>query len=285
VKKTILIAIIGLFLVTPQLGSQEIKPSSKVVVKKSVTDIVFPNVTVSGNEQPIDASNGIAVLTAAIDAQSVPANLAKIKYKWVVMDNGVPRKDVIIWPDGTKVIIGAGTQPRIITVILYVGCLYGTKDGDVVNAADINFPDPIFVNVTVGVPPVIPPTPVNPNPPAPSALPDGKYKIAQTAYGLVLTDVPLAARSASPALSASFSSIATQVAAGTLTGSANILAALRSSNAAALVKTGVNAADWAQWNKLFGDAVYTFYSNKTLNTNDDWNNLLTETALGLSAVK
>jgi len=124
------------------------------------------NVSVPAEVQPGE----LVIVSAEIDKGAMPPNLQVVKFQWAVWQDGQPKKDVIAWPDNSKVVFAAGNSPRVFTVLLDVDCLYGVQTPDkALIDPQVASPDLIVRKVKVlagGVDPVPVPIPV----PAPIAV-------------------------------------------------------------------------------------------------------------------
>lgn len=76
-----------------------------------------PRVSINGINKQIHIGD-LVELTATINDK--PEDLYSVNYSWAVL----PQKDVIVWPDGTKIIFGTGTTPKVYTVILTTSFVY-----------------------------------------------------------------------------------------------------------------------------------------------------------------
>lgn len=138
-------------------------------------------------------------------------------------------------------------------------------------------------DVTIG-PPNPPPTPIPPsppNPPGPTPLPPGKYGLATLARDWAPSTAPSLAANAR-SLASSFHSIASAIAAGTLTLPVDILAETKTSNRTAL---GADAAIWQTWFANLATKLQSLSTAGTLATPDDYATAWREIAAGLEAVK
>ena len=84
------------------------------------------------------------------------------------------------------------------------------------------------------------------------------------------------------AMAAVFDSVASQVAAGTLTGTLAIVEAVKSGNTKAL---GANLTAWKSVSDQLATRLGVLYSAGKLKTTQDFATLLSEISLGLKAVK
>ncbi len=275
-----------------------------------------PVVKLTGIDGP-DALGEMIVISANIDQSTIPTNLKSIRYKWTVLENGKVKMNVLPWPDGTKIIFAAGMNPKRMTVILDVDCLFETKgplkvageDGKVldkarivdvegkiiteaVTASSMESPELIMQEVIIGGNPPNPPDPTpvppnpgpNPNPPLPVPVPD-KFGLTKFTTQIFYDNVPSEHLKAGPYISNAFKGVAAQIAAGTLKGETAILGASKAANIAAIKEAGSDKAAWAQFDKLLGDKIYDLYKTKKIATNEDWADAFREISNGLTGAK
>lgn len=144
--------------------------------------------------------------------------------------------------------------------------------------------------LTIGESPPTPPTPTppvppTPPPPTPEPLPHGKYDLARLARDWAKLSVSLdgSRRQASArSLAASFHSMASAIAAGTLTVPAEILAETKRSNQAAL---GADTDAWRPWFALLAPKLEALNQSGSLKIADDYATAWRELAAGLGEVK
>lgn len=141
----------------------------------------------------------------------------------------------------------------------------------------------------------VPPGPTpGPLPPVPSPLPtptepvDGRFAIAKAVFAIA-SKVDSPDRTAeAQALSLVFSSVASQVAAGTLDGTLldpqwhKVSVALTAGNKPIMAK---HLTAWKAAAEQLSEAIGNFYSDNKLKSNSDWAELLNEISSGLKAVK
>lgn len=143
-------------------------------------------------------------------------------------------------------------------------------------------------DVTIGPPNPPPPTPIPPsppNPPEPEPLPHGKYDLSRLSRDWAKLSVTLDGprRTASArSLAASFHTMASAIAAGTLTVPSDILAETKKSNQNAL---GSDAESWRPWFVLLAARLESLGKGGELNVADDYAAAWREIAAGLEAVK
>jgi hypothetical protein len=263
--------------------------------------LLFTGGTVSAEEfdvpeQKLIVSDGTNVIT---DGKSIPLgemvdlsvtpvpdkvpHLSSVHYEWKLLENGKERKfksndaGTNIWgPAGVK---AKKQQVFVVCTYLYV---IRQVDGDpkspILTVATRTCI--IYGEVTIGD---------NPEPaPAPGpTLADGKYKLAKSAYDLVLSKVPADADrvKASKALADSFLAINKQITAGTLTDPKKILSETVKSNQKALSDAGINKDIWDPFFTDFTDVIYGLYSNNKIGTTADFAAAWTEISNGLNAIK
>lgn len=266
----------------------------------------LPAIEISAPEKA--AYGSMIVATAKYDRTQMPKDLAQMRYQWMVLQDGVPTEGFIVWPDGSKVIFGAGITQSKFTIILNVGCHFVTKeklkvvdpndekkisDREVITKADIAYTDPIVFTTEVGGPK--PPPPPNPDPPTPPTpgptpvFPPGQFGLAQFSYDNLMADANMNAQEKTKlaaALSANLKGIAAQIAAlSTYRDVVQILADTKAKNNEAFTKSGVPLEKTLAFKKALGDKIYQFYhTDKKLNTATDFQAAWQEIALGLEAI-
>lgn len=258
----------------------------------------------------------MVVATAKFDRSKMPDNLVTMKYQWLVLQDGQPTDNFIAWPDGTKVIFGAGMANAKFTVILNVGCLFQIKetvkvvdpkdpknvvDREIITEADINSPDPIVVSVEVIGPPTPPPPPGPPTPPpgpptptppapAPIVFPPGQFGLSQFTYDNLSADTNMVQAEKvvlAKALGTNLRGIASKInSIATYRDVAQILADTKSGNELAFASSGVPIPKSLAFKKVLGDKIYDLYFNKkTINDAADINAAWNEIALALDSIK
>jgi hypothetical protein len=272
-------------------------------------DIALPAVDIV---LPANPGRGrMVVASAKVDKSHLPANLIGVQYQWTLIVNGQPSQDFVPWPDGTKLIFVPGPDAENFTVVLDVDFTFGDAvaakgaDGKDVtayaNVATLS-PDLLVREVDLGTPtpptPPAPPTPgpnptpTPPSPVPPAPLPPGQYGLAQFTRDTLAGDsamTPADRTSLARALSASFSTVATNVAAiaGYKDKGINgILADLKAGNEAAIRGSGVDYNKTVNFKKALGDRVYDLiFGHPVIKTPDDLATACREIGQGLDAVR
>lgn len=136
---------------------------------------------------------------------------------------------------------------------------------------------------TLTVEPSRPPGP-EPNPPAPPEpdLPDGRFGLARLIYQLARQHVPARQRDAAGALAENYRGISAQIAAGTLTGAAEILAETTAGNRRAV---GSNAETWMPFFQQLAIRLRELDETGELKTPEDFQQAWGEIATGLDAIR
>lgn len=122
----------------------------------------------------------MVVVSSSFEA---PKGALSISYQWTVLADGKPMDDVLVWPDGTRIIFSMPDDVDAVLAICDVDCLVGTrllvKKGDrditVVDGARVLSPPvaTILINGQPKPPPVPAPTPPRPEPiPPPAPKPE-----------------------------------------------------------------------------------------------------------------
>jgi hypothetical protein len=175
--------------------------------------------------------------------------------------------------DSGRRFVFATAQPGKYTFILAVG------GGDQV-ATDTH-----ELTIEAPLPPGPGPGPgPSPTPPDP-ALPDGKFALAKLARDWALSidrESPLRRRQTAQSLAGSFRSIASAIAAGTLSNAESILEETRSANNRAL---GDQVDAWKPWGARLADTLTSLHRDGRLRTTSDYVTAWTEIAQGLEAVR
>jgi len=131
-------------------------PKDKIADKtaeKSNEKFDIPNITITGSEEAIPVGE---IVQLDVTLSEKPSNLYSVSYAWTVL----PKKPVIIWPDGTRIIFGTGTENQIMTVILTVSFVYVVKDGDkITNVAQRSTTNTVSVQIKGGSQTTIPDNP------------------------------------------------------------------------------------------------------------------------------
>jgi hypothetical protein len=294
------LAILVLFLLTTQtalaqeaIANQEHTiPVTPVIKLKGAADnynFVLPN-------QKIDASAtvepGEVVVVKASTIEVMPEYLVGVSYRWAVFVHGKVNKNVNTMPDNSGAFFGAGVKPgKKFTVVLSASYLYVVKDAkDVSKVLAIGQRSALLTTeIVVTGEPEPEPTP-NPNPPptpTPVVLPDGKYKLAKSAYDLVMANVVNSANraKAAKALASSFQGQAAAVSAGTVKTSKDLLAQTQASNRTALTNAGVPTAEWETFFARLQPVIYDLYNRNQMATLTDFATAWNEIAVGLNAVR
>jgi hypothetical protein len=97
---------------------------NKEIKKTNPDKYMLPKLTVSGAEKPIPIGE-LVVLEATLDQSA--KDISAVSYSWTVLPS---YKNLVTWPDGTKIILGTGTKPQTVTVILTASVVFATKEAD-----------------------------------------------------------------------------------------------------------------------------------------------------------
>ncbi len=246
---------------------------------------VVPEQKIEGADSPIPLGELVDLTISPI--KTPPPNLASTSYVWRVYEDGVP-KHVREYQEG--IFFGAGIKPKKLLAECVVVYLYVVKDGDKVTeiATRVNF---LSADVVIG-PPEPPPGPgPSPPPPAPGpgpVLPDGKFKLAATAYSLAMSRVNLAAparQASANAMAISLKAIASMIGSGVLKSPEDILKQTKQSNNDAIKAVSVDVAAWDNFGSGLEDVLVDLYKQKKLVVAADYATAWLELAAGLEQVK
>ena len=227
-----------------------------------------PTINITGAEKPIDIGE-LVVLNTTVDTKT--SNLHSISYAWTIL----PKRDLLVWPDGTRAIFGTGTAPANYTVILTTSFVYTVKDNDkIIDVVQRSSTQSVIVSVgrpdepvtPINPNPTEPTTPAEPNPPIPTnpSVPlEGLAKSVAEWTNLVIRtetnqeeDIKLDAQK----LAAAFKSIATQIDSGKFTDVAEIISAAKTANDAAIQ----HRDEWLPWFAKLSEYIQRSYNNGTL---------------------
>lgn len=264
----------------------------------------LPSVRLAGPEK-IREGGRMVVVTADVDRTKWPEDLVQMKFQWTVLVNGIPNRNTMVWPDGSRIIFDSSDEPSKTTVILDVDCLFGTektaviegKETKVLVGFEINSSDLVTHVVEVGGGPSPPPTP-GPSPPptptpGPSPAPDfppGQFGLSRFAYEALASQTTLTSServAVGQALSGAYGGIAAKISAvSTYRNFEVILRDLTAANRAALTNSGVNLAKLDGFKKILGDKFYELVeTTKTIADAEGLRIACLEIAAGLREVK
>ena len=276
--KKFYLALMGLFIAATLCGA-EAKPTKSTYQEVSKPDsYIIPTQKIVGAEQPV-ALGELVDLTVSPIAQ-MPTNLVGISYTWRVYDNGKVKH---IRESNGGVYFGTGMKPKTLLVECAVTYLFLKKDGDQIT--DVATRTVILsTTLTIGDAPAPGP---NPGPSPAPGLPDGKYKLSQTAYNLANQKVTNATArvKGAPAIANSLRGIASAVSAGAVPSVEELIKKTKASQLTALQGVQVNPADWDAFGTSLQDTVYALYKGKQLDTTSDFATAWGEIATGLEAIK
>lgn len=235
----------------------------------------IPKITINGAEQAIPIGE-LVQLSVSLDSK--PKDFHSVSYTWTVL----PKKSVIVWPDGTRIIFGTGTQTQNFTVILTASFVYTVKEGEkITEVAQRSTTSTATVQIQGGsTPPGPGPGPVDPINPDGGLT--GLSKQAFDWVGLVsrtgtYTDDKVKADAKK--LATSFNNIAAAIAAGTYPDVQAILKASKESNDAAIE----NRNEWLPWFTKMSEHLQQAYSNGTTRTPQQFASAWREITKGLEA--
>lgn len=239
-----------------------------------------PVISITGADKPIPVGE-LVVLNAAIDSK--PSNLHSVAYSWTVL----PKREVIVWPDGTKAVFGTGTSNQTYTVILTTSFVYAVKDNEkITDIIQRSMTQTVIVNIDNGQtpPPTEPTTPEDPsggtnaNPPL-SGLP----KLASDWTNLVIRnesnqdeDIKLDAAN----LAKAFRTIADQIDNKVLTDINSIMGASKTLNDGAIK----HKLEWLPWFAKVSEYVESSYKDGSMREVSQYSKAWKEIAIGLEYI-
>jgi len=264
---------------------------------------VLPTVDIVSQEE-VDPGEMI-VVSANLDRTKFPEGLVQVKFQWTVVQDGKPKDNVIVWPDGSKLFFAAGMKPATYNVFLDVDCLFGTQQtvegkSALVNP-EIDSPEISVKTIKVGggakpepdVPNPPPPTPPNPDPPTPKPDPEptfdpGKYGISKMLYDYMKTYEGLTGEEkykVSQALKVTYETVSSQIAA--LSQMRDVNTILQTAKTLAndnLASSGVPTSKIETLKSTMSGYLYTLYQNGTCRTAEDFKAAADEAAKGFAAI-
>lgn len=180
---------------------------------------VLPKLTITGIEKPIPIGE-LVVLEASSDAAS-NKDITAISYSWTVLPS---YKNLVTWPDGTKIIFGTGTRPQNVTIILTASFVFTSKEADKITDVALK------TTTTVATVKIVQDAenPDDHKDPETALSKEVKDWIASVKTNNRYTDANVKTDAAK--LAANFEKISAAIAAGTLKGPSAILAATKDAN-------------------------------------------------------
>lgn len=254
---------------------------------------VLPEQKIQGGEDVISA--GEVIILKATPLNQKPKYLTDVNYQWKVLEEGKDKKNIIVWPDGSSVVFGAGVlspnqKTKKMTALLVVNYLYTVREGDAPTGKILEVGQRssgiLMQDIYIGGPPP-PPGPPTPPPEPEPVFPDGKYKLAATSYKLAKTTVAsLDSRiKGAEAVVIGTEGIASAISAGVLTDVTDILKKLKAKNNSQLELAKIDINDWTLFGKALENELYQLYKDKKLSTAADFAVAFREIAEGLRKVK
>lgn len=246
-------------------------------------DSQVPKVSIIGADKPIPVGE-LVVLDAVIDSK--PANLYSISYAWTVL----PKRDVMVWPDGTKAIFGTGTRNKSYTVILTTSFVFTVKDSDkITDIVQRSSTQTILVGIDdgLGSPPTDPTPPIKPEEPtgggADTPLLTGLSKLSSDWTSLVVRndtnqeeDIKIDAAN----LAKAFRSAADQIDNGALTDINSIMSTSKSLNDGAIK----HKLEWLPWFAKVSEFIESSYRDGSMREVSQYSKAWKEIAVGLEYI-
>ncbi len=260
-------------------------PSLTPVVPAIKAAYTVPPTIVNGADAPV--AIGEIVTLAVAQPDKYPSDLVQIHYVWKVVDPNNPHKNFIQSPDSSQISFGSGGYAATINVYLNATYLFGQKTNSCLNNATILTSDIVKYDVQiVGAPnPNPPPTPIPvPPKPTPPVIPDGQFKLGQTAYDALAGVKSPNKGVVAGKLADSYYNTALGIDKKTYANLAEAYAALRKSNANVVLTTpGENLNIWIPFDDAVRKAVFNLYLGKKLVSLSDYSLAWKEIASGISA--
>jgi len=242
-----------------------------------------PNVTISGAENPIKIGE-LVILNATLDNK--PTNLYSIAYSWTVL----PRRELLVWPDGTKAIFGTGTEDANYTVILTTSFVYAVKDQDkIVDIVQRSSTQTLVVNIGDNgqKPPVNPTEPDKPTDPPTDVPTDPQLselskKVVDWASLIVRSetnqdeDIKIDAAN----LSKAFLTVASQIDSGQLTDINSVLSTSKTLNDSSIK----HRLEWLPWFAKVSEFAQNGYKDGSLKELQQYSKAWKEIAAGLEYI-
>ena len=240
-------------------------------------NFIVPEQKIVGAEVPIPLGELVDLSISPI--QSTPKFLVSTTYSWKVFD-GYAEKRIRNYENG--VFFGSGIQAKKLKVIVAITHLYVVKENEKLLevATKTNF---ISTDVFIGEPE--PDTPSEPE--VEPEFGESKYQLSKFVYDGV-KNIKLSKTDKikqSTAIAASFESIASAIAAGSITTLEEILKKTAESNKFALTKSG---GDRAKWESLFTEIqekLFDLYKTSKMQTKEDFATAWREISSGLKLVR
>ena len=241
-----------------------------------------PVVTISGADKLIPVGE-LVILDASIDPK--PTNLHSVSYSWTVL----PKRDIIVWPDGTKAVFGTGKTNQSYTVILTTSFVFAIKDADkITDIIQRSSTQAVTVNIDNGDRPTQPTNPTNPPQPEqptegelPPEIPiTGLAKSASDWINLVVRsdsnqeeDIKIDAAN----LAKAFATVAQQIDNGSLTDINSIMGASKTLNDGAIK----HKIEWLPWFAKVSEFVESAYKEGSMMEPSQYSKAWKEIAAGL----
>lgn len=235
------------------------------------TESSAPVVKIIGAESPVKVGE-IVQLSALLD--NTPADLHSVAYSWTIL----PAKEVINWPDGTKIIFGTGTSPKTYTAILTASFVFVQKDGDkILNI--IQKANTQSVNITIE-------GSSGENKPNPTYPEDELSGLAKKAYDWIAliqrsdNYIEEDIRADAEILAKSFMEIAIKIDKSELSDATNILNMTKDRNNTVLTRRN----EWQPWFTKMSEYLEQAYKNGEIRTPAQFSQAWKQIAIGLSTI-
>lgn len=234
-----------------------------------------PKLEIGGADAPIPLGELVQLWVKTPD--KFPENLSSTAYTWTIL----PRKNVVVWPDKTRILFGAGTKNSTFIVIITASHVFIEKDADGKITKIIQRAVNKMVQVQVGDGTVIPDPGGNDNGNTPPSL----SGLSKQAYDWIINvqvtnTYTVAMRKADAAkLATSFAAIAGKIQDGTLRDVTAILQATKTSNDAAITTRD----QWLPWFTKMSEHLQKSYNDGTIKTLQQFNTAWLQIAAGITA--
>lgn len=233
------------------------------------TMITVPDVKILGNDKEYGYGQLVRLW---VEPPSKTEHLHSVSYSWVIL----PKADVEVWPDSTKIVFASGIEKKQYSVILTASYVFVIKsDGKDPKIVQRVLTQATQVNIGgAAVPPITPPvTPPDLKGLAASAYDWTKYVKRTSTY----TDASVKVDAIK--LAASFSAIAGEIDAGKLKDVGAIIKATQSRNDTTIT----NKDEWLPWFTRMSDYLKAEFAKGTMTSPAQYSSAWKDISKGLQA--
>lgn len=260
--------------VTGQLSSSSlISVGNPPLVAQAPTEDPYklPELEIEGIDKPYPL--GEMVKLGIKPMTEKPEFLESVTYSWTIL----PKREVVIWPDATKIFFGTGTVRTTYTVILNASYVYVEEAGKMAHRAVSR-----TVQVTVGgldTPDPVEPNPVEPNPIEPN-VPELTGLSKRALDWVKSVEANEAFKEDASTISSNFATVANMIEQGTLDTVDKIMAETKNMNDSKVK----NSAAWMPWFKQMSIYLETEFSEGKLTTTQQFAQAWRQISAGLAEV-